>query len=308
MTDAVKPVEIAPGTDAKDVLVTAALPTPAAKKTVAAKPKPTAAKSARPAPAKAPAVGKATATKSAAAAPKKAQGTTQDVPVVWAKTTSETWTKTRFREVLRGPAKHPMLQLIRERRTMLSHLAPRQLHRSYDPETTKDLGGLVNPKQISIPPRYGEILYKLALQSKTDLTVEAGAGFGISTMYLGLAAKVNNTSLLSFEIADYADIAQKSLDIITPAGIVKNESFDSFPIHLNGSTSIGFAFIDAKHDADNILRSYKSLVGWLAPKSMIVIDDIWYSDSSRGAWQEIVRTGPFGFAALVNKRFGVLAP
>ena len=229
------------------------------------------------------------------------------LPVVYVTETSATWDRARFRRTIDAPSRNPAIARIARRREELAGLGEQKLHGSYNPDTTKDMGGIVSPRMISIPPRYGTAIYMLATEMKARRILEAGAGFGISSMYLAAAARNAGGSLTAFEIAPYATQAQASVAEVCDRSQVIRADFDTFATHLPGRDGIDFAFIDARHDADSILRSYKAVLGWLRPRAMIVIDDMWYSASSRLAWQEIVRRNDFGFAAIVNRRLAVLA-
>lgn len=228
-------------------------------------------------------------------------------PVVYVVEASPTWDRAKFRHLIARELGHPALKVIQNRRAVLSRLASSPIDASYDATQIRAPSGHVSPKSISIPPSYGEIVYSLAQHQAPSLIVEAGAGYGISTMYLAAAlSDLPTASLLSFELAAYHTIAQQSVGIVSPSALVIRDSFNRLGEYLNPNAGISFALIDAAHEEEAILRNYRSLIGWMAESWIIVIDDVSYSEGSRLAWRKIVRRRDAGFAALVNRRLGVL--
>jgi len=226
---------------------------------------------------------------------------------VVARDSSEIWNKKVLRRLLDHVPVDTRLDVIAERRHQLSSIPPRALHESYEKETTKDNRNEVTPHVISLPPRYGRLLYLLCRHSKAKLILEAGSGFGISTMYLALAAKENGGIVHSYEVASYSEIAAASVSLVSDSAHVHKGDFDRFEMDLDATSLVDFCFIDARHESDSIIRSFKNLRGWMSPKSVIVVDDIGYSMDSKNGWRHIVRSGrEFGFVATINDRFGIL--
>lgn len=229
--------------------------------------------------------------------------------ITYLRENSSEWTRVRFREVIEAPVDPAVLSIIAHRRAVLRHYAPHPLHGSYGghAHTGREGPGMVSSDTLAISPAYGAVLHNLARATDPRLIVEDGAGYGISSMYLAAAARENEGStLISFEISDYARLAQASVDLIDPGSRVVQGDFAGFARQLAGSAQIGFAFIDAMHEKDAMLRSFKSLVGWMAPKSMIVVDDLAYSESAREGFRAMMRMEHHDFVCIVNKRFGVL--
>lgn len=229
--------------------------------------------------------------------------------VTYLRETSDAWDRARFRKVIETRADPAEFAAIANRRAVLRHYAPRPLHGSYGGHAHpgREGPGMVTSDTLAISPAYGAVLYNLARSINARLMVEDGAGFGISSMYLALAAQqAEGGTLLSFEISDYAQLAQASVALVDPGSRVIHGDFAGFPRHLSGGAQIGLAFIDAMHDKDAMLRSFKSLIGWMAPTSMIVVDDLSYSESAREGFRAMMRMEHHDFVCIVNKRFGVL--
>lgn len=229
--------------------------------------------------------------------------------VTYLRESSPHWNRARFRKVLEAPIEPADLAEIGRRRIALRSYAPQPLHESYAGRhhAGADAEGQVTADLLSVSPAYGAVLYNLARSIDAKLLVENGAGFGISSMYLAAAARrAEGGTLLSFEISDYARIAQASVNLVDPGSRVVQGDFACFPGHLAGTAAIDLAFIDAMHDRDSMLRAFKSLIGWMAPQSIIIVDDLYYSESSREGFRCMMRMELHDFVCIVNKRFGVL--
>lgn len=230
-------------------------------------------------------------------------------PVTYLRESSPVWNRARLRKVIEKPVDPAITIAIANRRAVLRHYAPQPLHDSYGGKAHpgREGMGLVSSDTLSISPAYGAVLHNLARSIDARLIVEDGAGFGISSMYLASAVcKTQGGTLLSFEISDYAALAQASVNLVDPTSRVIQSDFADFNRHLSGTAQISFAFIDAVHEKDSMLRSFKSLIGWMAPKSMIVVDDLSYSESAREGFRTMIRMELYDFVCIVNKRFGVL--
>lgn len=230
------------------------------------------------------------------------------LPVTYLREKSSTWDRARFREVLENLIDPATLDEIAHRRIALRNFGPWRLHEAYDGNAhSRHPPTAITPDIVSISPAYGAVLYNLACSIDAKLILEDGAGFGISSMYLAAAARrTKGGTLLSFEISDYACLAQASVNLVDPGSRVVQDDFARFPSHLAGTAQVGFAFIDAMHEKDCLLRSFKSLGGWMAPHSIIVVDDLSYSESAREGFKAMMRMEQHDFVCIVNQRFGVL--
>lgn len=220
--------------------------------------------------------------------------------VTWLRENSASWDRARFRAVIDAPLGPDLARTIAHRRAVLRLHAPAPLPGHYGKEA-------VTAQTLAIPPAYGTVLHNLARSIDARLIVEDGAGFGISSMYLAAAARqAMGGTLISFEIGDHAHHAAASVALIDPGARVVQGDFAGFSRHLSGSARIDMAFVDAVHDCDSILRSCRSLSGWMAPRSMIVVDDLSHSPSARDGFRTLMRMEQHDFVCLVNQRLGVL--
>jgi predicted O-methyltransferase YrrM len=234
--------------------------------------------------------------------------TRRRVTVDCVRTDSSTWTRDRLQRLIERPLRNPALEKIEERRRALATLPPLTLHPSYVGKNAYAGQPFVSPKTISLPRRYGRILYSIAAEIRPRWTLEAGAGLGLSGMYLGAASALLRAGcLVSFEISDYCRIAEESIRITFPQAQVHQDDFDNFHRYLDPMTEVDLCFLDSKHDKDTILRNYKSVLGWMSPRGALLIDDVMSTPGSRAAWEHILQRGDFAFVACIQNRIGFLA-
>lgn len=221
---------------------------------------------------------------------------------------SDSWSVERLRRLVDRKLRNPVLDLIEDRRRELGGLSPFTLHSSYEGTNAHAGEAFVTPKTISLPRRYGRVLYSISVELRPRLTLEAGAGLGISGMYLAAGTSLTRTGrFLSFEIGEYAPVAEESIRRVLPTAEVRQDDFANFHRHLAPMASVDLCFLDSKHDADTVLRDYKSLLGWMRPGGVIMIDDVRSTPSSQRAWEMILARGDRAFAACIQNRIGFLA-
>lgn len=221
---------------------------------------------------------------------------------------ASTWTGDRLRQLIERPLSNPALDKIEARRKALADMPKLVLHASYAGVNSNAGQPFVSVKTISLPRRYGRMLYSIAVETKPRLTLEAGAGLGVSGMYLGAAAALLRTGrLVSFEIGDYHDVAQDSIRTTLARSDVHQDDFNNLNRYLDATDTVDLCFLDAKHDKDTVLRNYKSVLGWMSAGCVLMIDDVMSTPSSRSAWGILSSRGDFTFAACIQNRIGFLA-
>lgn len=145
------------------------------------------------------------------------------------------------------------------------------------------------------PKKFGQLLFRLVNwrghqvreEEQRGLNiVELGTSLGITTAYL--ASPDSRNHITTFEgCPDVADIARKiwnKLQIKNIDCIVGNID-DTLPTADLGQIDI--AFIDANHTQEATLWYFDILMQHIDRKSIIVVDDIYYSREMHEAWMQI---------------------
>lgn len=166
--------------------------------------------------------------------------------------------------------------------------------------TVTDLGAgshINNNKQKQIkeiaknalkPKKLAQLLYRLAKEFKPENIIELGTCLGITTAYLSLAAP--HAQVITMEgCPQTAATAQQNFDELRLKNIsLRIGNFDdNLPEAINSLQKLDFVFVDGNHRKDATLNYFK----WCLPKvhenSILIFDDIYWSEGMKEAWREI---------------------
>lgn len=137
-------------------------------------------------------------------------------------------------------------------------------------------------------PRLAKLIYRLAKDTGPKTTIELGTCLGITTSYLSKACP--EAEIITIEgcpqTAEVAHQNFKDLDLQNVELHVGN--FDLIlPDIIAKQPSLDFVYIDGNHRKDATLNYFK----WCLPKvtehSLLIFDDIYWSQGMKEAWEEI---------------------
>jgi predicted O-methyltransferase YrrM len=139
-----------------------------------------------------------------------------------------------------------------------------------------------------VPVKYGVLLSNLAAEFGKPLIIEFGTSFGISTMYMAASC----TDTLVYTMEGCPAIAEIAADNFNNTGLknikLLTGSFDEL-LPLIGKSDIkpGLVFIDGNHRKEPVLKYFNLMAEVSDNKTVIVVDDIYYSREMEAAWNEI---------------------
>ena len=138
------------------------------------------------------------------------------------------------------------------------------------------------------PKKYGQLLYRLVKHYQPRNIIELGTSLGITTAYLSYANP--NASIRTIEGS--SAIAQLAKDNFDKLKLSKIKSvvgnFDhQLPDILHHSTTIDLAYIDGNHRLEPTLRYFAQLLTKVDNDSILVFDDIHWSEEMEKAWKKI---------------------
>ena len=140
------------------------------------------------------------------------------------------------------------------------------------------------------PAKYSQLFYKIIQHYPYKNLLELGTSLGITTSYLASAAK--DGKVYTFEGApSVAKVAQRNFSDLGLHNIQLTEgNFDEtlpiFLLHLQGK--IDFSFIDGNHREEPTINYYEQLLPFIHNDSVIILDDIHWSQGMENAWFEII--------------------
>lgn len=149
--------------------------------------------------------------------------------------------------------------------------------------------------------------------------VELGTSMGLNTLYL---AQNSAVKVFTFEgDKNLANIALTHFELFEKQNIKLTEgNIDStLPAFLQNPDKINFALIDANHTYEATMRYFDLLMKRLSEKSIVVIDDIHWSEGMEEAWNvlhkhdlvygsiDLYRCGILFFDPALNRQHFILS-
>jgi predicted O-methyltransferase YrrM len=143
-------------------------------------------------------------------------------------------------------------------------------------------------KNAAKPKKYAQVLFRMVNHYQPQRILELGTSLGISTSYLALGNP--RAMVLSFEGAKA--IAEKALSNFSSLGLenitlVQGNFDNTLPKVLGAIDQIDMAFVDGNHRREPTIRYFQSLLPLMSPNSVIIFDDIHWSEEMELAWKEI---------------------
>ncbi|HEX5172140.1 MAG TPA: class I SAM-dependent methyltransferase [Cyclobacteriaceae bacterium] len=137
------------------------------------------------------------------------------------------------------------------------------------------------------PQHFARLYQRLADAIKGKKIIELGTSFGITTMYL---AHVKDSTVFSFEgTPEIATIALRNFrysDVNNVELIIGNIE-ETLPPFLSLLHSVDLVVMDANHRYDATMKYFKWISQAVHPGSILIMDDIHYSEEMERAWEEI---------------------
>jgi predicted O-methyltransferase YrrM len=167
----------------------------------------------------------------------------------------------------------------------------------------------------SKPYRWALLLFKLVRRFQPRTAIELGTCVGMSACFQSAALQLNGRGrLTTFEGAtELAAVARRNLaELMLPAEIVLGLFHDTLAPQLRRMDEVDYAFIDGHHDEKATLDYFTTLYPALTARSLVVFDDIDWTDGMKGAWKSIeddsrvtlsINLGPVG-VCVVDKSGG----
>ena len=151
---------------------------------------------------------------------------------------------------------------------------------------TRPVAGIAG--HASVNRKFGRLLYRIALHYKPELIIELGTSLGISTLYLALGNPEASMTTVEADPA-IAAIASENLCIYGLKNVLLiNNTFDSALTELlPQSPGKALVFIDGNHSLSSTLKYADHFLSRLPDGSIIVFDDINWSEGMRQAWKKI---------------------
>ncbi|ALL08379.1 SAM-dependent methyltransferase [Pedobacter sp. PACM 27299] len=139
-------------------------------------------------------------------------------------------------------------------------------------------------------PRLAQLIYRLAKENQPNHILELGTCLGLTTAYLSKACP--EADIITIEgCPETAKVAYKNfVDLELENVELRVGNFDTLlPDLIAQADQLDFVYIDGNHRKDATLNYFN----WCLPKvhegSLLIFDDIYWSEGMKEAWEEIKR-------------------
>jgi predicted O-methyltransferase YrrM len=139
------------------------------------------------------------------------------------------------------------------------------------------------------PSKYSQLFFRIIKYYQYNTVLELGTSLGVTSSYL--ASANTNGKVFTMEGApSVANTAKKNFEKLNLKNIqVIEGNFDeTLPLFLQSlSTKLDFVFIDGNHRKDPTINYFHQLLPHVHKHSVIIFDDIHWSQDMEDAWNEI---------------------
>lgn len=156
------------------------------------------------------------------------------------------------------------------------------------------------------PKKQAEFLYRLVNKFQPKTIIELGTSIGLTTLYFSKA--LPNSMIYTIEgCPNLYEFSKKNFIENNAKNITSiNGNFnDKFPALLNEIENIDFIYIDGNHGYEPTLNYFEHSLKKINKNSIIVFDDINWSDDMQKAWQ-IIHQHPTVTLSLDLFYFGIV--
>lgn len=166
------------------------------------------------------------------------------------------------------------------------------------------VGQIIRKSSVTTEP--GALLYKMAARFQPAIILELGTSLGISTLYLSKGAP--GARVITIEgCSTTSEIARENFAKANASNIEMHTGRfeDILPDVLNSCDKVDFAFIDGHHEYEPTKRYVEMILGKAREETVIVIDDIHWSEGMEKAWKELSNLTEVTVSIDIY-RFGIL--
>jgi predicted O-methyltransferase YrrM len=138
------------------------------------------------------------------------------------------------------------------------------------------------------PKKFGQLFYRMVKEYKPQTVLELGTSLGITTSYL--ASGNPSAKIITMEGAkSVARVAKENFKSLGLSNISVSEgNFDDvLPYVLSTLPSVDLCFIDGNHRKVPTRRYFKQLLPKVHNNSILIFDDIHWSQQMEEAWEMI---------------------
>ncbi len=133
-----------------------------------------------------------------------------------------------------------------------------------------------------------QLLFRMVLHFKPKTILELGTSLGVSTLYLSMADGRSQVYTLE-GCPNISAVAKRNFGFFKRENIIQKTGpfTKTLPAVLETAKSLDFIFIDGHHSHAATLQYFQQCLPYCHEDTVIIFDDINWSDGMQQAWQEI---------------------
>jgi len=140
-------------------------------------------------------------------------------------------------------------------------------------------------KNAGATPKRMRLLYRVTAYLKPNHVLELGTSVGLATAAFGLAETGKVTSIEG--CAKITKVAREKLQPVKISRLtLENEQFSVF-LDRKTDDFYDLVYIDGNHSQEATLRYFKALLPRITEDSVLIFDDIYWSEGMTAAWKMI---------------------
>ena len=148
-------------------------------------------------------------------------------------------------------------------------------------------------------------LARLVISENPGHVLELGTSLGISTAYLQSGATKAKVITVEGDPA-LAKLALQTFEQVGLTNIQLIEStFEDYLEHKQDNSRLDIVFLDGNHLSSAIIHYYEKLKTRFTPRTMVIIDDIYWSIDMQNGWKKLINM-PEVTQSVDCFQFGVL--
>lgn len=138
------------------------------------------------------------------------------------------------------------------------------------------------------PAKFAQLLFRITRYYKPKTILELGTSLGVTTAYLAFGNQAASVTTCE-GAASIAGVATETFTQLQVKNIqvVQGDFALTLPTLLKQIKPIDLAFIDGNHRRNPTLDYFSQLLQVSTPGTILIFDDIHWSEEMEAAWQEI---------------------
>lgn len=138
------------------------------------------------------------------------------------------------------------------------------------------------------PKKFAQLLFRMVQYYKPATILELGTSLGVTTSYLASGNKEAKVYTCEGS-GNIAAIAKRNFDLtdIKNIELLEGDFAKTLPPLLNEINKVDFAFVDGNHRKQPTLDYFTRLLSFSTDSTILIFDDIHWSEEMEGAWKEI---------------------